>query len=489
MNNHILKCALYSVVWGISIPSTFGQKTKPNVLFIAVDDLRPELGCYGEKQIKTPNIDRLAKQGTVFNRAYCQQAVCSPSRTSLLTGLYPDAVQVHDLVTHFRTTVPDVVTLPQYFKSQGYYTRSFGKIYHGLLDDPLSWSEKSSQLKSLKLDTAGLRSSEDLVARTIQAIATAEQNRNKQLVKRKMPAFECTDVPDNMQGDGKLAEEAIALLKEDKMKNKPFFLAVGFRKPHLPFVAPKKYWDMYDAEKIDMAKNPFYPENAPEIAFTDWGELRFYEDIPVVGALSDDQAKILKHGYYACVSYIDAQIGLLLDELDTQGLSNNTIVILWGDHGWKLGEHGMWCKHTNFEVDTRVPLICYSPGQEKKGAHSNALVEFLDIYPTLCELAGLPAPDHLQGKSFAPLLNTPDKKWKEAVFSQYPRPNGVMGYSMRTDRYRFTQWFDKNKQVMATELYDHFKDENENMNIAGDRKYESLISDYALLLRKEKLKL
>lgn len=457
--NIILAATFFIVVY----PS-FSKDKAMNVLFIAVDDLRPELGCYGINQIKSPNIDRLAQKGTLFNRAYCQQAVCSPSRTSLMTGLRPDATKVFDLQSHFRTTIPDVVTLPQYFRMNGYYTKSFGKIYHGILDDPLSWSDNPDNTLP-----------PDSLKQKIKSVVKQEIQRSKSLFNVKHPAWECKDLPDNAFGDGQMTESVIELLRDEKIKEKPFFLAVGFRKPHLSFIAPKKYWDMYDASKIDKAKNPFLPANVPDIALTNWEELRRYEDIPQVGPLSEEQAATLKHGYYACVSYIDAQIGLLLDELDRLGLSENTIVILWGDHGWKLGEHAMWCKHTNFEVDTHSPLICYSPKQKLLGTKTDALVEFVDIYPSLCELAGLKVPSGLAGKSFAPLLNDPSKKWKKAAFSQYPRPGGVMGYSIRTNKYRLTQWINKQNQVIATELYDHQADPQENRNIAGFSENEELI--------------
>lgn len=458
MKNSFIKPILLPVTLLTLLSSGYAQPKKMNILFIAVDDLRTELGCYGVEQIKTPNIDRLAKEGTVFNRAYCQQAVCSPSRTSLLTGLRPDATKIYDLKTHFRSTVPDVITLPQHFKNQGYYTQSFGKIFHNGLDDAPSWSEKSVFPKEPNYALL--------------------ENANKK------PAYECADVQDNIYNDGVIADKVIALYKDSKINNAPFFMAVGFRKPHLPFVAPKKYWDLYKGETIAMATNPQAPENVPQIAMANWAEMRAYDDIPKLGSLTEAQAKKLKHGYYACVSYVDAQIGKVLDELDRQGLRQNTIVILWGDHGWKLGEHGMWCKHTNFEIDTNAPLICSAPGQKTKGAHTNGLVEFVDIYPSLCELAGLPLPAHLQGLSFAPLLNSPNLQWKEAAVSQYPRQGDVMGYSMRTDRYRFTVWLDKNKNTMARELYDHQIDPEENKNIEGAPENIRLVKDLSEKLKK-----
>jgi arylsulfatase A-like enzyme len=289
------------------------------------------------------------------------------------------------------------------------------------------------------------------------------------------PSYECADVPDSEYSDGAIADAAIGMLR--RAKDKPFFLAVGFLKPHLPFIAPKKYWDMYRREEIPAAPNPFPPTDAPKLALTDWGELRAYEDIPRAGPLTDEKARLLKHGYYACVSYIDAQIGRLLEELGRLQLRDRTVIVLWGDHGWKLGEHGAWCKHTNFENDTHVPLICAAPGQKSPGQHTGALVEFVDIYPTLCELAGLPLPSHLEGTSFAPLLDSPEQAWKKAAFSQYPRGGQVMGYSMRTDRYRLTRWLGPDGSEVARELYDHEKDPQENENIAGCHENASLVGE------------
>jgi arylsulfatase A-like enzyme len=272
-----------------------------------------------------------------------------------------------------------------------------------------------------------------------------------------------------------VAEVAVSTLQELSKKKEPFFLAVGFIKPHLPFVSPKKYWDLYDESKIELAPNRFYPIDAPEYAIRKYGnEVKNYKDIPATGSFSDELSRKLRHGYYAGVSYTDAQVGKLLDELDRLGLSKNTIVILWGDHGWKLGEHDAWAKHSNCENDTNAPLILSAPGMKHPGSHTNALVEFVDVYPTLSELAGLPLPKHLEGTSLKPLLDDPQRPWKTAAFSQYPRPGtktaagDLMGYTMRTERYRFTVWLaDKDHtKIDALELYDHQTDPQENINIA-----------------------
>lgn len=433
---------------------------KPNVLFFAVDDLRPELGCYGHTTIRTPNLDRLARRGLTFLRAYCQQAVCSPSRSSLLTGARPDSTKVWDLVTHFRDALPNIATLPEHFKNHGYFVQGMGKLYHGGYDDPRSWSvpwQTPAAPEYALPDTAAPPAPE-----------SGEKKKKKKATGQRREPFESADVADDFYKDGKTAELAVRALREIGRKPQPFFLAVGFSKPHLPFIAPKRYWDLYDPAKIQLAPNPDPPKDAPEYALTSFGELRNYRGIPAEGPVPEATARRLKHGYYAAASYMDAQMGKVLDELDRLGLAKNTIVVLWGDHGWKLGEHGSWCKHSNVENDTNAPLLMAAPGMKAAGKRTRALVEFVDIYPTLAELAGLPLPAHLEGTSFKPLLDRPERPWKPAAFSQYPR-GGVMGYSMRTDRYRFTVWVKRGDrtQVEATELYDHREDPQENTNIAG----------------------
>ncbi len=477
---------------------------RPNVLFIAVDDLRPELGCYGKDYIKSPSIDRLASSGMVFDRAYCQQAVCSPSRSSLMTGTRPDTTKVWDLVTHFRAALPEVVTLGQHFKNNGYFVQGMGKIYHGGYDDPQTWSVPWQTPKAtpyalpenLALNQRQYEGEPDggakpkpkkkkkaQAASAIGAAASSKPN-------SRGPAFEGADAPDNTFQDGKVAELAISTLRDLSKKPEPFFLAVGFIRPHLPFVSPRKYWDLYDPAKIQLAPNPFRPKDAPDYAVLPGGELRNYHGIPE-GSVPDDLARRLKHGYYAAVSYMDAQVGKLLDELDRLNLRTNTIVILWGDHGWKLGEHDAWCKHSNVENDLNAPLILSVPGMKSAGAHTDALVEFVDIYPTLSELAGLRLPAHLEGTSFKPLLDDPKRSWKTAAFSQYPRKAGksgagdLMGYSMRTDRYRFTQWVnrDDHSKVDAVELYDHQRDPQENQNIAGKPESAVLVKELSAKLQ------
>ena len=484
---------LFTCQLAISAPAP----DRPNILFIAVDDLRPELGCYGKAYIHSPNIDALAARGMVFDRAYCQEATCSPSRSSLLTGLRPDTTKVWDLVTFFRAAQPDAITLPQNFKKQGYFVQGIGKIFHGGLNDPASWSvpwvdPKAPQYalpESLAMAGRPAKAAdEDLpdgkgASPENYSLPKTGERKGKSLgkkatkVKRSQPnsrgpIYECADVADDYYGDGKIADLAVKALQKVSHQNEPFFLAVGFHKPHLPWVAPKKYWDLYDPAKIALAPNPFYPTDAPSYAINgNDGEVRAYKLVPPRGPMSDATARKLKQAYFACVSYSDAQVGKVLAELDRLHLRTNTIVILWGDHGWKLGEHAAWGKHTDVENDVNAPLILSVPGMKNAGAHSRALVEFVDIYPTLSELAGLTMPHNLEGISFRPLLDQPDLPWKSAAFSQFPRgqKGGLMGYTMRTDRYRFTIWVARNDhtKVDAIELYDHKTDPQENHNVAN----------------------
>ena len=445
------------------------SRRKMNVLFIASDDLRPQLGCYGYKQIISPNIDRLAASGLLFERTYCQQAVCAPSRASLLSGCRPDTTKIYGLRTPLRKALPNVLTLPEHFKNNGYETVSIGKIYHHREDDLQAWSTAPFHATGTWLSWRGYL--------TDQSKAISREYK-----KGRGPAFEDADVADNAYPDGANTDYAIKEL--NRLKDKPFFLAMGLYKPHLPFNAPKKYWDMYPPEKIKLADNPFIPKNAPGYAPTNWGELRNYHGIPKTGPCSDELARRLIRGYYACVTYIDAQIGRLLDELDRLKLRENTVIILWGDHGWKLGEHSLWCKHTNFELDTHVPMILSMPGVKTTGRNTKALTEYVDIYPTLCEICGLSIPKHLEGLSVVPLLKNPNRPWKKAAFSQYPRGK-IMGYSMRTERFRYTQWQDrKTGKVMARELYDHKIDPQENVNVAAQPEYAKDVNRLSRMLKR-----
>jgi iduronate 2-sulfatase len=455
-----------------------GGDRKMNVLFIAVDDLRPQLGCYGQKQIISPNIDRLASQGMIFERAYCQQAVCGPTRASLLSGVRPDTSKIYNNNTPVRKAMPNVTTLPEHFKNNGYETLSIGKIYHHPSDDRQGWSAEPYRAGTFpegKWKGRGYL--------TEQAIAQMEKyNEAYPKMKGRGPAFEAADVPDSAYPDGCNTDYAIQQL--NRLKDKPFFMAMGLYKPHLPFNAPKKYWDMYKSEDIKLADNPFIPKDAPSYATTNWGELRNYYGIPKKGPCSEELARQLIHGYYACITYIDAMIGRLLEELERLRLRDNTVIILWGDHGWKLGEHAGWCKHTNFELDTHVPMIISVPAMKTAGQRTWALTEYVDIYPTLSEICNLPIPKHLEGFSMVPLLKNPKLPWKKAAFSQYPRGK-VMGYSMRTKNFRYTEW--KKKQtgnVLARELYDHRKDPKENINVAAQSEYKMDVQRLSRMLKR-----
>jgi len=451
--------------------------SRPNVLFIAVDDLRPTLGCYGDRAAISPNIDRLAKRGMVFERAYCQEAVCCPSRLSLMTGLRPDTIKVWDLATHFRDAVPDAVTLPQHFKRHGYHTRSIGKVYHGSgrpSSDPPSWSEPAEYAVALG---AKVR------------YANPENLGGKGL---KRDATEAGRAAGSVYIDQIVCDEAVRALPKLKANGKPFFLAVGFRKPHLPFCAPKKYWNLYDRARIPAPESATHPKDAPELAVRSWRELEGYRDIPSDGRVPAAKVRQLRHGYYACVSFVDDLVGRLLRELTRLGLADNTVVILWGDHGFHLGEQGLWTKANNYEWATRAPLILSVPGRPDAAGRTPALVEFVDIYPTLAEACGLPIPRGLEGISMMPLLADPHRPWKKAAFSQYPRDRKshrhrkhghFMGYALRTDRYRYVEWREwDTKKVVARELYDHRGDATEIVNVAARKEHEATVTRLSRLL-------
>ena len=438
-----------------------------NVLFIAVDDLRPELGCYGAVHMKTPHLDRLASQGMLFERAYCQVAVCNPSRSSVLSGTRPDTTGVLDNQHFMRPNMPDVISLPQHFKNHGYTSLSLGKIFHHSErepgDDPQSWSEPA-WYHGEPYKHWFTQESLDYV-KQLKALPKAQQP--KQL--RAAP-FEAADEPDASYPDAQTAAKAIETLQRLKAEAKPFFLGVGFVKPHLPFTCPQKYWDLYPETSIQVATNAQRPKDAPEPAFHNNDELRSYGTVPENGPISDAMALKLIRGYRACVSFMDAQLGRVLDELDRLGLRENTLIVLWGDHGYHLGENGLFTKMTNFENGTRVPLLVSLPGMKNAGQRTRALVELVDLYPTLAQLCDLPLPKHLEGTSFAPLLENPDQPWKKAAFSQYLRTGKPphTGRSLRTDRWRYTEWHDVKGKPTGVELYDELNDPQETVNLAND---------------------
>lgn len=451
---------------------------RPNVLFIVVDDLRPELGCYGHRMIKSPNIDRLAADGATFTRAYCQQAVCAPSRMSVLSGLRPDSFGVYNLATPFRDVRPDTITLPQHFKQNGYTTLSISKVYHHGTDDPQGWTQKPRSAGGMYAnpDTLAWQKArhEEALAKGLKDMALRNYSRG--------PATEEADVPDNAYHDGAAADTAIASLQALKRDGTPFFMALGLVKPHLPFCAPSKYWQMYDRNAIALP-DPTPPRGAPAMAFSDWGELRAYRDIPKQGDLDEALTRKLIHGYYASVSYTDAQVGRVVAELERLGLRDNTIIVIWGDHGWKLGEYADWCKHTNFEYDTHAPLLLSAPGQPR-GIRRDNPVEFIDIYPTLCALAGLETPTHCEGSSVTPLLGDASAKWKDIAVSQYPRGKDIMGYTLRHRDWRYTEWVQgKELKTIARELYDHSAGPHARENLAEAPQHAQRVQELSGKLR------
>ncbi len=471
---------------------------QPNVLFLCMDDLKPELGCYGESVIKTPSIDRLATDGMLFEHHYVQQAICACSRVSMFTGLRPDTTRIWDLKHDARTENPAVFTMQEYFKQHGYTTAGAGKVFHGFKnEDPQSWTIPFCHDADLPYNPKFPPPADDQYqAKAIrEAFAELEttgiegyRNRKQWLEERgARPAVECNlDLPDDAYADGGIANYGIQRLEEFSKSGKPFFLTLGFHKPHLPFVAPKKYWDLYPDDSIELAAFRKHAKDSPEYAYHTWGELRNYSGMPKQGDLSDDQQRELIHGYYACVSYVDAQVGRVLAELHKTGLDKNTIVVLWGDHGWHLGDHGLWCKHSNFEQATHSPLIISAPGFPTDGK-TKAMVESLDIFPTLCELAKLPIPGTLQGESLVPILENPKAKGRAFAMSQYPRQGDrLMGYALRTERYRFVAWmkgeirntgkFDP-ANIVSLELYDYQTDPLETVNQAKNPEYKDVVKE------------
>jgi len=505
------------------------EEKKPNVLFIPVDDLKPLLGCYGDKQIHTPNIDRLAARGIVFINAYCQQALCGPTRASVMTGLYPDSTRVWDLKTRMRDMNPDVLTLPQYFKRSGYVTTGVGKTYDprcvGPKLDAPSWSIPYRKITQrdfphdVLFPVDGHYQSPEIRKRHALAMTKIKAGKLKGkealAVKREYnskPVTECLDIPDDAYMDGAIAKIGCGLLEKLSKGEKPFFISVGFKKPHLPFAVPKKYWDMYDRNKIDLA--PFRQKAKNDKAFTyqDSWELRScYTDVPVKGAIPENLQRKMIHGYMASVSFMDAQLGKVLDKLDELGLTDNTIICLWGDHGWHLGDHGMWCKHTNFEEATRAPLIFAGPGAPK-GAVSKSIVEFVDIFPTICSLAGLDVPKQLQGKSLIPIFKYHEPSFgklissifgaarepsvRRAAMSQfcryYDKGKFTMGYAVRDGRYRYVEWIlkdfrkgEKAGPVVFRQLFDYKRDPLETVNQAANPEYEDVVKKMSGVLHED----
>lgn len=445
-------------------PKPLHAAERLNVLFISVDDMNNDQGCYGHPLVKTPNIDRLATRGTMFSRAYCQFPLCSPSRVSTLTGLRPDTTQIFDLKQDFRkTSLPDVVTLPQLFIQNGYYVARVGKMYHygnpgqigtNGLDDAASWQERINPRGRDKDEEDKLTN------------FTPKRGLGSSL------SFLADQGTDEEQTDGIGATEAIRLL--EKHRDEPFFLGVGFYRPHCPYIAPRKYFDMYPLEQVHLPANP--EEHLAGIPKPALSSVRPY---PYYGATPEEARESLR-AYYATISFVDTQVGRVLDALDRLKLTDRTIVVFWSDHGYHTGEHGLWGKVSLFDGSARVPLIISAPGQKTRGQASPGTVELVDLYPTLADLAGLKPPTNLAGTSLRPLLDNPSAKWDRPAFTQVWRRN-FPGHSVRNDRWRYTEW-DNGKK--GTELYDYQTDPQELKNLAGDPKYASVVADLQKLIHK-----
>ncbi|MDZ4851046.1 MAG: sulfatase [Pirellulaceae bacterium] len=475
-----------AILWIVKVATA----ASPNVLFIVADDLNTTIGCYGGNVI-TPNLDALARSGLLFSRAYCQESVCGPSRNSVLSGLRPDTD--HERIgrgnsagPELRKLMPGAVTLPELFKRNGYHTVSIGKVYHhGEVEtggpvgprmprDELSWSDEP-WYHGTPYQQWYEQESFDLTEKMRSIPATGRPR-----IIRGLP-YESSQHPDDVYADGQIANQAILTLR--RIKDQTFFMALGFRRPHLPFNCPKKYWDLYPESEFGLPDNYYPPRNVPKVALHDAYELRSYADIPASGPIPEQHTQNLVRGYKAAASYMDAQLGRVMAELEQLGLAENTLVMFWSDHGYHTGENSLWTKMTNFEIATRVPLIVRMPNQPTRGVQSAALVELVDLYPTLAELCELTPPDYLEGKSFAPLFRNPEQPWKEAVYSQFRRgldsrenrPNRPLGRSMATALYRYTEWRTQEGESLGTELYNLKHDPQNNVNLAGLAEYDELV--------------
>lgn len=447
----------------VVLVSTFvfaDDSERPNVLFIMVDDLRPELGAYDHHVVKTPNIDEFSSRATLFTNAYVNVPVCGASRASMMTGIRPNQVRFRSYQARADKEAPDAETLFGVLKSNDYQTHSIGKIMHFANDSEDDWTSLPWKPKV----EHGMGHRNYLLEENIKFFKKHKTG----------PPFEMADVEDSAYFDGKTTLEALNRLNQLSKNQKPFFLAVGFVKPHLPFNAPKKYWDLYDHSKIQLPNNPNQPTNAPPKAKHAFGELRKFDGIPKNPLpVSDSMARKLIHGYYACVSYIDAQIGILLEGLDNLNLSENTIVFILGDHGWSLGEHGLWAKHSPFDLATRTPLIVRTPehlSETYKSGRAHGLVEFIDIFPTIMELVDLAELDQLDGKSFVEQLKDPLSDGKEVVF-----PRWSIAEIIKTDQYSYTEWRDKRGGVLERMLYDHNLDPEETFNVSEEPEYADIV--------------
>lgn len=464
MKNTLLKIAVAPLVLTSALTSVYAKDGKKNILFIAVDDMNNDLGCYGHPYVKSPNIDRLASQGIAFSNAYCQLPLSSPSRSSLLTGFRPDKTRVFDLTYHFRQDMPDITTLPQMFMKNGYYVARVGKMFHygnpgdigtNGLDDKASWNERFNPAgrdkTSLELDVINYTPKRGLGSA--------------------MSYYSDKEGKDEEHTDGKVAAQTIRLMIEHK--NEPFFIAAGFYKPHCPWITPKKYFDMYKPDQISLPEiTEETQKDYPALALASTNPWPYF-------GINPDQALECKLAYYAAISFVDAQIGKLLDALDSLGLSDNTIIVFWSDHGYHLGEHGLWFKQSCFEESTKCPLIITMPGLKKAGQLCRRNVELVDIYPTLADLAGLNPPEGLEGFSLNRLLKNPGAVWKHPAYTQVQRGK-TPGHSVRIEKWRYTEW---GFGEMGAELYNEADDPKELNNLAGDPKYADIVKEMKVLLR------
>lgn len=495
----LITCLVGFFILGCSEPEA---QLKPNVLFISIDDLRPALGAYDDSVAITPNLDRFAGEGMTFRQAFCQAAVCAPSRASLMTGLRPDSTRVWHLGDKFREINPETVTMPQHFSKFGYRTVNIGKIFHNYMPDSISWDEPDLRPAQYVRP--------EWLGRDGETFYISEEVNKSQAIKRDSllklrpiryadgwntgPAWEAADVHDTLYYDGAQTELAKKTLTRLANADEPFYMGLGYFRPHLPFAVPKKYWDMYDRDQIPLAPNPDLTEGAPLFAMNSMYELRHYDGFNGIGhptsayRMSEDTARTLKHGYYASVSYVDALFGNLVKHLKELGIYENTIIVVWGDHGWKLGDHNSWGKMTNYNIDLQVPITIRYPGQELRGSETYALTELVDLFPSICELAGIDVPDYMQGTSFVPLLDNPELSWKKAAFSQFHRRPRVaadggryMGYSMNTAKHHYAEWYTWDHttgtkgEFVSAELYDRLADPHEKVNVAGMEENSAMV--------------
>lgn len=450
------KIATFSILMSVG---AMAQKKPKNILFIGVDDLRTELNCYGKSHIVSPNIDKLAKDGVAFNNAYCNVPVCGASRASMFSGIRPNHNRSTEVEARIDKDYSGVITIPGWFKQHGYTSISNGKTIHGHGDMEQDWSEPSWHEDTNKNNPKGYINPENIEAMKLDP---KKNGPSTEIATSKNAAYE--------YADGKIVKKTIEDINKAVSSGKPFFIASGFRKPHLPFNAPKKYWDLYQRDKLPLSLSPKMAKNAPKGATHTWGELRAYTDITkdvMVTDLGEEKTRELIHGYSASVSYVDAMIGEVINHLDKIGQRDNTIIVLWSDHGWSLGDHELWCKHSTFDVALRVPLIVSAPGYQK-GQRSNSVVELVDLYPTLCDLAGIEKPAHLQGETFEPILKDVNKTQADnAAYIGWKNSDAV-----KTPDYLLTQWYKKEDGTVYSQmLYDHKTDKLETVNVAKNPKY------------------